>query len=152
MSDFYVYLQVPEYLAQWIEHTFGSPVNIDMSSPENRVLNEFLIKTPAGHKPDTGEGANVIIPIPYFKGKDPRTYNHITRKGKAALAESFRTLLERNIWAEINPLEETANCKLSTLIYAWMEKHGIDEKYWDTISQIYYRRRKSLFKKNGIKT
>lgn len=152
MSDYNVYLKAPDYLAQWIAHTFGNPAQLDKSSPENRVLNEFLTVTPSGKSPDTGEGSNVTIPIPYFKGKDPRVYNYISQRGKNALIESFRTLLKRNMWKEISPLEEDANCTISSLIYAWMEKHGIDEEHWYTVSQIYYRQRNALFEKNDIKT
>ena len=71
MSNYNVYLKVPEYLAQWITHTFGNPVSLIKDSPEMRVLNELVVKTPAGKTPDTGEDSNVTIPIPFFKGKDP---------------------------------------------------------------------------------
>ena len=150
MSDYNVYLKVPEYLAQWITHTFGNPVLLEKDCPENRVLNEVLTKTPDGAKPDTGDDANVVMPIPYFKGKDPRVYNYIYPSGKKALQESFYTLFKKNVMEEVGSLENV-NCKLSTVIYAFMEKHGIDEKHWDTVSQIYYRARKRYFEKNDIK-
>lgn len=68
MSNFYVYLTVPEYLEQWITHTFGNPVELIKDSPEMRILNELLVKLPCGENPDSGEDANLTIPIPYFKG------------------------------------------------------------------------------------
>lgn len=150
MSEFVVYLTVPNYLAQWIEHTFGNPAELIKESPESRVLNEFLTKTPANAKPDTGEGSNVSVVIPYFKGKDPRTYNFLYQSGKNALAESFRTLLIKNLMEEVGSLEN-GNAKIATLIYAWMEKHGISENEWYTVSQIYYRTRKKYFTEKGIK-
>lgn len=150
MSDYVVYLTVPEYLAQWINHTFGNPVELIKDSPESRVLNECLTKTPANSKPDLGEGSNIIIKVPYFKGKDPAVYSYLYESGKRAIIESFRTLLVKNLMAEVGSLSN-ANVKIATLIYMWMEKHGIDEKHWDTISQIFYRTRKRYFEEKGIK-
>ncbi len=149
-SEFYVYLKAPEYLAQWINHTFGYPAELVKDSPESRVLNECLVKTPEDHKPDTGEDHNVMIRIPYFKGKNPEVYNYLYKSGKKAIEESFRTLLIKNLLEEVSNLNN-CNVSISTLIYMWMEKHGIDEKNWDTLSQIYYRIRKKYFEEKNIK-
>jgi len=150
MSEYAVYLNVPAYLAQWINHTFGYPAELIKDSPESRVLNECLVKTPADHKPDTGEGHNVKISIPYFKGKDPAVYNYLYNSGKRAIEESFRTLLIKNLMEEVGSLAN-ANVKIATLLYMWMEKHGIDEDHWYTVSQIYYRTRKRYFEEKNIK-
>lgn len=150
MSDYLVYLSVPTYLAQWIDHTFGNPAQLIKDSPECRVMNEFLVKTPCDAKPDTGDISNISISIPFFKGKDPRTYNYLHKTGKKALEESFRTLLVKNLMEEVGSLEN-GNTKIATLIYAWMEKHGIGENEWYTVSQIYYRTRKKYFTDKGIK-
>lgn len=152
MSEYNVYLQVPDYLAQWISHTFGSPVQLGRDSPENRIMNEMLTKLPNDSQPDTEANHNVIIPIPFFKGKDPRVYNYLYPSGKSALIESFKTLLKKNILEEVGSLEKHGlNCNISSIIYAFMEKHGIDQKHWDTVSQIYFRSRKRYFQKNDIK-
>lgn len=115
-----------------------------------RLLNELTVKLPAGEHPDTGEGANMIIPIPYFKGKDPSVYNHLHKTGKLALIESFTTLFDKNLWAEITDLSN-GHVKRQTLIYAYMERHGIDEKHWDTVSQRLHRLNQKYGKKKGIK-
>ena len=151
MSDYHVYLKVPEYLAQWITQTFGSPVQLIKDGPESRLLNELLQKTPSEVLPDSGEEANVIIPIPFFKGKHPETYNHLRQSGKKAMEESFYTLFRKNLMQEVGALKN-GNCKIATLIYSFMENHGIDEKHWYTVSQIYYRTRKRYFQEKGIKT
>jgi len=150
MSDYNVYLKVPEYMAQWITHTFGNPVELIKDSPEMRLLNELLVRLPCNKTADTGEDSNITIPIPYFKGKDPVYYNYIHETGKNALEESFSTLFKKNLFTEISALKN-GHVKRSTLIYAFMEKHGIDEKHWDTVSQIYHRMNQRYSKDKNIK-
>lgn len=157
MSNFNVYLTVPEYLEQWLNHSFGNPVELIKDSPESRILNELLSKLPPGEMPDTGEGANITISIPFFKGKNPEVYNYLHRSSKTALIESFSTLFDKNLFHEITDL---VNCtpdslgkkkKRAALIYAYMEKHGIDEKHWDTVSQRFHRLNQQYGKKKNIK-
>ncbi len=151
MNKISIYLKTDDYLAEWINHTFGNPVQLIHGSPEMRVLNELVSKRPKFNVYDIPkEESNVTIPIPYFKGKNPETYNYLYKSGRKALEESFRTLFIKNLMEEVGALENH-NVKISTLIYAYMEKHGIDEKHWDTVSQIYYRTRKKYFQKCDIK-
>jgi hypothetical protein len=150
MSDFNVYLNVPEYLEQWITDTFGNPVQLIKDSPEMRLLNELLVKTPCNKLPDTGEGSNITIPIPYFKGKDPAYYNYLHDTGKNALIESFSTLFKKNLVTEITALKN-GHVKRATLIYSFMEKHGIDEKHWDTVAQIHNRATQKYFRQKNIR-
>lgn len=150
MSDYVIYLKAPQYLAQWINHTFGTPAVLVKDSPESRILNECLVKTPKNSLPDTGADANISIVVPYFKGKDPRVYNYIHQTGKNAVLESFRTLLIKNLMEEVGSIDNKCT-KIATLIYAWMEKHGIDQEHWYTVSQIYYRTRTKYFDEKGIK-
>lgn len=150
MSDFNIYLTVPKYLEQWMTNSFGNPVQLIKDSPEMRLLNELLVITPKNKTPDTGEGSNITIPIPYFKGKDPESYNYIHESGKVALIESFSTLFKKNLITEITALGN-GHVKRAKLIYAFMEKHGIDEDHWDTVAQIHNRVTTKYFRKNNIK-
>lgn len=150
MSEIFIHLRFETYLAEWVNNTFGSPVVLIKDSPEMRVLNEMLVKKPK-HAPELNEEqANVIIPIPYFRGKDPAIYNYLHPRGRNVLEESFRTLMIKNMMEEVGNLENN-NVKMSSLIYGWMEKHGIDEQHWYTVSQIYYRVRRKYFENCGIK-
>lgn len=150
MSDYVIYMKAPEYLAQWIKHTFGSPSVLVKDSPESRILNECLVKMPRDCQPDTGADTNVVIAVPFFKGKDPRVYNYLHTTGKNAVIESFRNLLMKNMMEEIGSIDN-GSTKITTLIYAWMEKHGIEQEHWYAVSQIYYRLRKRYFEEKGIK-
>jgi hypothetical protein len=150
MSNFNVYLTVPEYLEQWITHTFGNPVELIKDSPEMRILNELLVKLPCDETPDSGEDSNLTIPIPYFKGKNPDTYNYLHKSGKTALIESFSTLFDKNLYTEVTALRN-GHTSRATLIYAYMEKHGIDQKHWDTVAQRFHRLNQKYGKKKDIK-
>ncbi len=150
MSDYNVYLTVPEYLEQWITHTFGNPVELIKDSPEMRLLNELLVKLPCDETPDLGEDSNLTIPIPYFRGKNPDTYNYLHKSGKTALIESFSTLFDKNLYTEVTALKN-GNTSRATLIYAYMEKHGIDQKHWDTVAQRFHRLNQKYGKKKNIK-
>jgi len=148
MSDFYVYLTAPEYMVQWLTHTFGDPVVLIKDSPESRLMNELLVKLPANAQPDTGKDSNIRIEIPYYKGKNPEYYNHLYPSGKDALIESFCTLFDKNLWNEVSALNN-GHVRRKNLIYAFMEKHGIDIQHWDTVAQRFHRlNQKYKFQKN----
>lgn len=152
MSDFYIYLKVEPYLAEWLTDTFGDPIEIIRDSPESHLLKRFLVKLPTGVQPDTciSEEFNVRVRIPCFKEKDPRTYNHLKPIAKKALVDSFESLFVKNMWSEIGKLDN-CNCSITTVIYAWLEKHNMSEEHWEAIRQRYYRLRKKYFKEKELK-
>jgi hypothetical protein len=92
------------------------------------------------------------VQIPYFKEADPRVYNYLGKAAKKALLESFDQIVEKSMMCEIGSLENIRRGRISPAIYAWMEKHGIEDNAnnWYTVSQKYYRLRKKYLK-YGIK-
>jgi hypothetical protein len=150
--EYYIYLKVQPYLADFIKNSFGSPAKLDRDSPESRIIREYISKTPVGKIPDLGADANVSIAIPFFKESDPRVYNYFGKNAKKALIESFDQIFEKCMIREIGSLENCRRGKISSLIYAWMEKHEIEDNdtNWYALSQKYYRLRKKYIK-NGIK-
>lgn len=178
MSDYTVTLRVPGYLQQWMYHDFGNPVELLRDGPESRLLNELLRRTPEEQEEpeclddmceplenqfdaqqegstakddETGENmVDVLIHIPFFKSKDPRVYNHLTLWGRLAMLESFKTLFKKDLLQSVGKLKNM-NCKQVTLIYNWMEEHGIEMDHFDTVKQIYYRNTKKYLKKNNLK-
>ena len=129
-----VRIKVEYYLERWVNYHFGNPVQLQKDSPEARILKRFLDKPPASPVADDG---NLEIEIPFFKEKDPRTYNYLSPSARMALASSFENLMLLNLWGEVGSIEN-ANCSLPVLIRAWCEKHGL-LKYPDcaaTISDI----------------
>ena len=150
--DYFLYLKVQPYLAAFLKHTYGDPIVLERDSPEARIIREYISKTPTGEVPDMGNDSNLRIRIPFFKEADPRTYNYMGKAAKKTLVESFDQIIEKCMIKEIGSLENCRRGKISGLIYAWMEKHGIpdDDTNWYTISQKYYRLRKKYLQK-GIK-
>lgn len=152
--DYYVYLNLERYLAEWYIHeSGGSPVVLKKGSAESDVLECFLQKLPADKMPDTGKESNVTIKIPCFKYKDPRTYNYLPPLAKKALERTIYIRFRVQMWNELYKLDNT-ECCITDLIYAWMEKHGItpDEKNWENIRQMYLRKRNSYRKCKKIAT
>jgi hypothetical protein len=149
--EYYLYLRAKPYLADFIRDAYGDPVELERNSPEARIIREFIGKTLAGRLPDTGEGANLKIRLPFFREADPRVYNYLGKKAQRFLLEAFEQLLEKCLISEIGPLDKNIRGKISFMIYAWMEKHGIadNETNWYTVSQKYYRLRKN-YQKNRI--
>lgn len=147
--DYFIYLKVESYLAQWITKSLGDPVDLPRESPEIKLIKRFLDTQPKGLNPDTGTESNLKVIIPWSKEKDPRTYNYLSPRAKEILIESFETIFLNNLWSELGSLENI-NASLTNVIYAYLEKHGIDEEHWETIRQKYYRIRKR-YQKKGIK-
>ncbi|MDR1454605.1 MAG: hypothetical protein LBJ01_03040 [Tannerella sp.] len=150
--DYYIYLNVQPYLAAFLKKSYGDPVELERDSPESRIIREYISRTPDGVAPDMGGDSNLRIRIPCFREADPRVYNYMGISAKKALTESFDQLLEKCMIREIGSLENYRRGKISSQIYAWMEKHGIpdDATNWYTISQKYYRLRKK-YVHSGIK-
>jgi hypothetical protein len=61
--------------------------------------------------------------------------------------ESLYSLFVQNLWAELGDSHQY-KVELTNLIYAWLDKHGIEDKYWECIRQKYYRLRKLYAEKN----
>lgn len=150
MSEFLITIQVEPYLADWIHCHFGNPVKLIKESPEQVLLKRFLDKAPLDYNP-IGEEGNVRIEIPSFKEKDARCgYHYLSPRAKGLLAESFETLFLLNMWSELGNLDNV-NCELTSVIYAWLEKHKMDDRHWETVRQKYYRLRKKYRQEKNIK-
>ncbi|MDD4429174.1 MAG: hypothetical protein PHG64_12415 [Paludibacter sp.] len=147
MSNFCIYLKVEPYLKHFLENAFGDPVQVMRDSPESRIIRQFISKTPDGELPDLGDGSNLRVEIPYFKEADPRVYNFMGERAKIALIDSFDHILKACMMKELGALENYRRGEISKQIYAWMEKHGIPEENWYTISQKFYRLRKKYLEK-----
>lgn len=150
MSEMCIYINVEPYLAEWIKHSFGDPVVMPKDSPESRLLKLFLDKQPADVPIDRPSDFNVAIRIPWYKEKDSRTYFYLAPRAKAMIAECYETMFISNLWLELGS-GHNLNCSLTTLVYAWLERHGINDEHWETVRQKYYRLRKRYAKECNLK-
>lgn len=150
MSDICIYLKMEPYLSEWVYCHFGNPVKLLKEGIESNLMKRMLSEIPEGARPDTEKDGNVKVVIPYYKEKDPRTFNYLSPRAKNALVESFENLFKINLFSELGTLDNI-KCNKTTVIYSYCEKHKISEEHWETIRQKYYRIRKRYFKEKKLK-
>lgn len=86
----------------------------------------------------------VAIELPYFRNKDPRVYNWLSPRARTAIAECLRVQFDVQLWQDLHTVGNIGR-EQKTLIYAWMEKYGIEctDTNWNTIAKKYQRKRKN---------
>lgn len=145
MSDFCVYLKMPNYLRQWFVHRHSGeePVTLLRNSVESKALQRATVPLPKGVLPARQQEDEVAVYIPYSKQHDPRTYNHITETGKRALLSIIKNDFDVDVWEFLHDFGRIGR-QQKDLIYLFMEQRGIKEDgtTWDTIAKIYQRLRK----------
>ena len=124
MSKFVVYLKLQPFVAQWLNHHYGNPVQFQPKSVENTTILQFTQKLPEG----------------------PATYNYLGPKGKEAVVDCIERTFKLMMWNELNDMSDVG-CSVLGAIDAWCEMHGIDIEYDRTILMRYNRIRNSYVKK-----
>lgn len=150
MSQVLLYLKLEPYVAQWFVHEMGGePVRLPKRSSEADIIEFFLEPTPTNAVPNLREDGRIAICIPSFKHKDATYFNYLAPKAMAALARCITIRFRVQLWQDLHKLHGI-ECCLTDLIYAWMEKHGIEctEQNWEAIRQFYFRKRKIYLKKS----
>lgn len=153
MKPVLVYLKLEPYLAQWfVNEMGGEPVQLPKRSAEADILEYFLKPTPEGVLPELKQEGDISIILPTFKHKDPAYFNYLPPRAMLALARCISTRFRVQLWQDLHQLHHTESC-ITDLIYAWMENHGIDltEQNWETIRQLYFRKRKIYLRKKNLK-
>lgn len=148
MSQFVIYLNLPRYLSAWLRNRLGDPVVFPPSSPQNAVIRAFITRPPAAYVPCAPEADATAIAIPDSVAKPPETYNYMSARGKAAVAEACKDLFLRSLWSDMSPLYESP-VGLNLLIAAWCETNGIDIDSVEAVRQCFYRIRKN-YAKRGV--
>ena len=150
MSQYYVYIHLEKYLAEWLLHQFGQngQIRFPRGSAENDILEYSLTTQPADIPVPLKSPDSLAIEIPYFKTKDPRYYNFLPPRAKKALERTIYIRFRIELWNELHTFDSLSH-NLSDLIWTFMEKHEIadDPKSWETIRQMYFRMRKTYQKK-----
>lgn len=160
MSGFCVYLCLPEYLAQWYAYTCHEhhfimedvcpanpydpmiPVEPIKGSYESKVLQKNLRKQPTAVPEPRPEGATLALAIPYYKDKNPHTYNYLGKHARKELEDAIRNAFDVCLWEELH-LFKVRLTRQDQTIYTFMENHGIadTETNWLAISKRYKRMR-----------
>ena len=152
MSLYNIYIQVPEYLDQWLRHDFWNAtlgrVEFERGSNCHCILSRFLRHRPKGWKEGDVSGL-LPVEVPTFKGVNPDQHNYLIVEGEKALVSAikrnFKTLLDRELSCFY-----IRDVVITDIIYAFMATHGIEPtgKNWETIRQMFKRMRDKSIKSN----
>lgn len=146
MSQFSVYINPPEYLAQWLRHDFwdseSGRVVFPRGSAPRAVLASLLRKSPGRSLHDSAT-SSLPVEVPTFKGINPATFNYLSPTGQSALISACKKLFQATLFNELHELF-SHDVQITDIIYDFMDRHGIDrtERNWETIRQMYLRMRK----------
>lgn len=145
MSQFSVYIRVPDYLDQWLRHEYWNQENARVEFPRGSapraVLQCCLRKQPRGYIPPDRDGL-LPIEVPTFKGINPSVYNYLPDTGRKALTSTCKRMFQRMMWDELHTLF-SHDVLISDIVYAFLDRHGIEptERNWETVRQMYSRMR-----------
>lgn len=142
-----IFIFLEPYLAQWLQHESGGeyPIKLKRGSAEADILQATLLPQPKADgyipqfKPEEGQ---VEIALPYFKGKDIRTYNYLPPKAAMALRECIRNRFRVKLWKDLYTVGNITK-RTDITISEWMVSNGIvnDDRNWNTIVKIFQRQR-----------
>lgn len=141
-----VYITLDPYLAQWFVHEQGgnNPVCLMRGSIERSILEQFLQRLPDGVAPQTSRNGGLAIVIPQFKHKPPETFFYLPKAAEDLLVSCIRNRFDIDMWTSLNKFVSVFR-RMDELIYAFMEKNGIEmtETNWNAIAKRYQRKRNS---------
>lgn len=145
MSQFLLYLPLEDYLSQWFINDQGgeSPVKLSRGSVESKILEVYLMKRPKDLEPDINIEGKVPIVIPEFRNRPPEYYNFLPKFAVVSLQNVIRSRFDISLWKDLNGFGNIIRNRQDELIFAWMEKNGIElnEKNWNAIAKRYQRQR-----------
>lgn len=139
-----LYLKLDDYLAQWFVHEQGGniPVRLTRGSIESGLLEQFLQTPPPDYVPEIVSDGQLAIEIPSFRNKDPRSNFYLPPRAREAVVQCIRNRFDIAMWNALHRFSSVFS-RQDHLIYAFMEKYGIEqsEKNWNAIAKRYQRKR-----------
>lgn len=163
-----VTIRVPKYLAEWLTHSFGNPLFLPKDSVEARLLLELLSMSPKNQTALAFDGeeqtqeeeipqrkcrlnfVEIEILIPNSKLKTPTEWNFLSGYGQKAMYESFYDLFRKNLFTEVTDMKAPGVTRATT-IYCYLERHGMDDVHWDTVTKVFHRTRNMYLKRHNLK-
>lgn len=140
----HLYLELEDYLAQWFINDQGgnNPIRLIRGSMESGLLEQFLQTPPPDYRPVVDGTGMVCILLPNFRSKDTRYNFYLPPKATEALKTCIRNRFDIEMWNSLHRFSAIF-ARQDNLIYAFMEKHGIEltEKNWNAIAKRYQRKR-----------
>ena len=144
MSQICLYISLEDYLAQWFVHEHGGeiPVQLIRGSVESKILEVYLTHRPEDELPDIAGDGKLAIAIPSFRNRPPEVFNYLPQRALASLLTMIRNRFDIELWNDLHNFGRIGK-RQDELIYAWMEKDGIEmtETNWNAIAKRYQRQR-----------
>ncbi len=144
MSRICLYIPLEDYLAQWLIHEHGGsvPVQFIRGSVESKILEVYLTHRPEDKLPEIGGEGKLAIAIPSFRNRPPEVFNYLPQRALSSLLTMIRNRFDIQLWNDLHNFGRISK-RQDELIYAWMEKHGIEmtETNWNAIAKRYQRQR-----------
>lgn len=143
METHFIYLDLDPYLRQWLIHEHGGeePVKLLRGSIENDIIQTYIARKPEGWEPDITPNT-VRIVIPRDKRKNPNTWCYLGARSTQALKALIKQRFDAEFMMEVIRLLNKSRELKMNLIYAFMEKHGIEdtETNYNTLAKICQRK------------
>lgn len=163
----YLYLRWPVYLAQFYAfecykahaEDFDSAYKYDTTrsvfeldpvvsikgSAERDMLRHNLTTQPKNHVELPSDEATLCLQVPSFPNMPPAYYNYLSPQSDDLLRELIRSRVRLDLFRYVTKFWQGRNSPvtLDSLIYAWMENHGIDNRpdSFEAVKQLYIRQR-----------
>lgn len=154
MSQICIYIELDPYLLQWFVHDTGgkTPVELQRGSVESKILEVYLAKRPPDIPPEVAAPGKLAIYIPTFRYRPAEFYNYLPRRAYAALLLAIRNRFDIALWRDLHCFGKITK-RQDELIYAWMEKNGIEmtETNWNAIAKRYQRQRDLYLQREAMK-
>lgn len=155
MSQICLYIPLEDYLAQWFIHEHGGemPVHLTRGSVESKILEVYLTHRPEDQLPEIGGEGKLAIAIPSFRNRPPEVFNYLPQRALSSLLTIIRNRFDIQLWTDLHHFGKISK-RQDELIYAWMEKHGIEmtETNWNAIAKRYQRQRTIYIKRQWSKS
>jgi hypothetical protein len=149
MSEITISTTVKPYILKWVTQQYGAPARFPKQHYINYLIGELIAKPPKDYifKPTND---NLIIQLPYFTGKDIRSYNYLSQNSKKELARSIRQLFYYTMFDEVQKITLKLHTNKGSAIRIFMEKYDIDEEHFETLKKKEYRKRQKHPKKSSF--
>lgn len=143
MKDILIYVKLENYMAEWLIHSFGSPVRFPDQSVENALIHKYLSVRRFNEKFDLCTEGKIPIVITDSSVHRPEYYHHFSSRGQAALIRHLDDLFRVNLWSECFRLVSCGRTRrLNAGLDEWCQSHGISLDHREAVRQKFYRMRK----------
>lgn len=134
-----VSIEVEPYVKQWLEHKFGSPVNLPKGAPERKLIEQFVRRGDDEILNGVESNRIVEILVPYSRDLDARLHGKISLRFKKAVSDSLSSIFMQKIWEDYNRIGIELKCTQKDWLYAYLQDNGIADDHWDALNKRLYR-------------